>query len=131
MKRLLWALGAVMALLFAALVPPATAATTGPARHRAIAIVTLGITFHPSSVRLTLGEPLLVTVDGNVSAIVAGPSPDGPVAGGALGPDAYLYFATRPGTEVLKAVVGPRCTPGVICPAWRSAEAKLIVTVSP
>lgn len=93
-----------------------------------IAVVALGASFAPSSVVLSEGEPLLVTVSGDVTATVADPSPGDALAGGALGSSTYLYFGVKPGTTTLSASVGPNCPLEGVCPQWRSAP-KLKVTV--
>jgi hypothetical protein len=108
-----------------------SAPTPGPGL---IAVVTLGASFSPSSVTLSVGEPLLINVNGDVASMMTGPvtatTPDGPLTGGALGPASYVYFATKPGTEILSATIRPRCEPGTMCPMW-IAMSRLTVTVSP
>lgn len=131
MRRILWALGAAAALVVTMLAPPADAAPApAPARAgAAIAVVSLGASFTPSAVVLSKGEPLLVTVDGDVTATVTDPAPGSPLAGGPLGSSSYLYFGVKPGITTLSASVGPNCSPGDACPQWRSAPT-LRVTVS-
>jgi hypothetical protein len=129
MRRILWALGAATVLLVTALAPAADAAAPATSDGR-VTLVTLGPAFSPSSVTLRTGHLLLVTVDPTVSAAVAVPAPGGPLAGGELGPGAYLLVATRPGVTILTAIVRPRCVPGSVCPQW-IAVPRLEVTVSP
>lgn len=121
MRKFLLTLSAAAALILTAFTPPASA-VAGPV------IVGLGMKFSPASVVLSPGEPLLVTVSGEVMAAVTDPAPGRSIAGGALGSSTYLYYAIKPGTTTLSAIVGPHCAVRVVCPQWRTAP-RLNVTV--
>jgi hypothetical protein len=96
-------------------------------RFPPLAIVTLGATFVPDTVTVASGEPLLIAVSSYVTA-TAGIPVSGVLAGGALGPDSYLYYGIRPGTAAVTGSVRPDCVPAVGCPDWRTAP-RLLVTV--
>jgi hypothetical protein len=44
-------------------------------------------------------------------------------------PDGYSYTAGHPGTGIIAATVGPRCSPGQMCPQWLT-EPQLHVIVT-
>ena len=122
--------------------PPVSSSPVSPPPVAApphITVVRLGPAFSPDRLRLSVGGQFLVSVSPNVHATVLGITPGcapgaastttgGPVSvrcasGG------YLYTAERPGSAVISATVGPRCSPGQMCPQWLS-EPRLQVTIT-
>jgi len=101
--------------------------TTKPADP--LSVVYLGPSFSQSSVKLTPGQLLLVSVRAGVRAMVMDPAAGSPVAGGRLGNSSYLFAAAKPGTTTISATVRPKCAPWNACPQW-IAMPKLRVTVT-
>jgi hypothetical protein len=106
-----------------------------------IIVVQLSTDFSPSSLRLAVGQQFELVVSGSVEA--TGPAipstcPAGPPIGGpapllfaqCVGNGSYLFTAEQPGSTVLSATVRPRCSPGLMCPAW-IAEPNLMITITP
>jgi hypothetical protein len=94
-----------------------------------LSVIYLGPDFTQSSVRLTPGQLLLVSVQADVTATVADPAPGSSVEGGQLGATTYLFAAVKPGITTLSASVRPKCAPSTACPQW-IAMPKLTVTVA-
>lgn len=127
---------------------PSAPAPSAPARSSApspsaavppdVAVVRLAAGFSPSALRLGVGQQFLVTVSPSVQARgldIAGcaSGSGGTAAGGLLTVrctgGGYLYTAEHQGTAALSATVGPRCSPGQMCPQWVS-EATLHLTIT-
>ena len=104
-----------------------------------IILVRLGAAFSPSSLRISVGQQFLITVSKTVQArgleTAAGCASGAarPAVGGLLSvrcaSGGYLYTAEHPGTATISATVGPRCSPGEMCPQWMS-EPKLQLTIT-
>ena len=123
--------------------PPSSPGPSSPSPPVAappdITVVRLGASFSPSSLRISVGQQFLITVSKTVQArgleTAAGCASGAarPAAGGllsvrcALG--GYLYTAEHPGTATISATVGPRCSPGEMCPQWIS-EPKLQIRIT-
>jgi hypothetical protein len=117
--------------------PPASPPPVATPPH--ITVVRLGTAFSPDRLRLSVGGQFLVVVSPSVHASVLG-APTGCASLAAWSADSgllavrcasggYLYTAERPGSAVIPATVGPRCSPGQMCPQWLS-EARLYVTIT-
>jgi hypothetical protein len=134
-------------------VPPPVSPSHGPSPVRSssppvsspppVVVVRLGAAFSPDRLRLSVGMLLLVVVSPSEHATVLG-APRGCAPGAAAttaatttgGPlsvrctaGGYFYTAERPGSAVISATVGPRCSPGQMCPQWLS-ESRLQVTIT-
>jgi hypothetical protein len=117
--------------------PPVSSPPVAAPPH--ITVVRLGAAFSPDMLRLSVGGQFLVVVSPSVHASVLGAPPGcGPgvaatITGGLVSvrcaSDGYLYTAERPGSAVISATVGPRCSPGQMCPQWLS-EPRLQVTIT-
>ena len=104
-----------------------------------ITVVRLGSAFSPSSLRVSVGQQFLITVSKTVQARGLEPAAGcasgsaRPAAGGLLSvrcaSGGYLYTAEHPGTATISATVGPRCSPGEMCPQWMS-EPRLQLTIT-
>ncbi|MGD0558033.1 MAG: hypothetical protein ABSA93_24010 [Streptosporangiaceae bacterium] len=143
MRRILWALSAATMLAVTTFGAAADAATVHVAHPRDVharhgwhgrhvdplSVIYLGPDFTQSSVRLTPGQLLLVSVQADVTATVADPAPGSSVEGGQLGATTYLFAAVKPGITTLSASVRPKCAPSTACPQW-IAMPKLTVTVA-
>jgi hypothetical protein len=104
-----------------------------------VTVVRLGVAFSPDRLRLSVGGQFLVVVSPSVHATVLGTTPGcapgaaSTTTGGLVSvrcaSGGYLYTAERPGSAVISATVGPRCSPGQMCPQWLS-EPRLQVTIT-
>ena len=105
----------------------------------AVTVVRLGAAFSPSSQRVSVGQQFLIMVSKSVlarglePAAGCGSGAAQPAAGGLLSvrcaSGGYLYTAEHPGSATISATVGPRCSPGEMCPQWMSAP-RLQVTIA-
>jgi hypothetical protein len=102
--------------------PPQPTANNSPA-----VVVHLAAGFSPAAVRLRVSQRFLLTVSPGVQAkeldaAGCGSGVGGTAAGGLLSvrctPGGYFYTAGHPGTGIITATVGPRCSPGQMCPQW-------------
>lgn len=113
-----------------------------------IAVVRLGTSFSPSSLRLSVGQQFLLIVNASVRArgldaagcgstasapVASAPTASATAADGLLSVrcasgGGYLYTAEHSGTGIISATVGPHCSPGQMCPQWLD-EPQLRVTI--
>jgi hypothetical protein len=120
--------------------PPGTPGSPpqGTANNSPAVVVHLAAGFSSAAVRLRIGQRFLLTVSPRVQArgldtAGCGSSADGRSADGLLSvrcaPSGYFYTARHPGTGIITATVGPRCSPGQMCPQWL-IEPQLHITVT-
>ena len=119
--------------------PPSASPSPPVAVLPHVAVVRLGAGFSPGSLRLSVGQQFLLTVSPSVQA--RGLAAPGQCASGAAwttgggllsvrcASGGYLYTAEHPGSATISATVGPRCSPGQMCPQWLT-EPRLQVTIT-
>lgn len=118
---------------------PSGSVTSPPTPAPHTTVIKLGAAFSPDRLTLGVGGQFLVMVSPSVHATILG-TPAGCAPGAAATTTGYplsvrctsggyLYTAERPGSAVISATAGPRCSPGQMCPQWLSAP-RLSVTIT-